>query len=156
MAGIEPLPSLSDAQITAMAGGPTLRIEAVASDLRGAALDASEVSFKGTQRLGRTLIDTKLAFPILVQISQQRQACVFRARDTHLKSIAYLYDATHGVLFQYLDLLSSPTAISSDDYRNIMPSITELVSSYGMSPAIAMQILRPMLNEAIAVSTQSV
>lgn len=155
MAGIEPLPSLSDAQITAMAGGPALRIEAVASNLRGAALDASEVSYKGTHRLGRTLIDTKLALPILVQISQQRQACVFKARDAHLKSIASLYDATHGVLFQYLDLLSSSAAIPLEDYRAMLPPITELVTSYGMTPAIAMQVLRPMLNEAIAVSEWS-
>ena len=135
-----------------MAGGPTLRIEAVASNLRGAGLEASEVSFRGTQRLGKALIDTKLAFPILAQVAQQRQACVFKTRDAHLKSIAYLYDATHGVLFQYLDLLSTPSAIPLEDYQKMVPSLTELVSTYGINPAIAMQILRPMLNEAIAVS----
>ena len=57
MADIEPLPSLSNAQITAMAGGPTLRIEAVASDLREAGLDVSEVLTKGPQRLEKTFID---------------------------------------------------------------------------------------------------
>ena len=93
MAGIEPLPSLSDAQIVAMAGGSTLRIEAVASDIRGAGFETSEMSLKGTQRLGRALIETKLAFPILVQVAQQRQACAFKARDAHLKSIAHLFDA---------------------------------------------------------------
>ncbi|THH08122.1 hypothetical protein EW145_g2921 [Phellinidium pouzarii] len=150
MAGIEPLPSLSDAQITAMAGGPTLRIETVASNIRGAALDASEVSQKGPQRLGKTLIDTMLAFPILAQVTQQRQACIFKAKDAHLKSIAYLFDETHGVMFQYLDLLTSPPAVSSDDYSRIIPALSELVNVYGMSPPIAMQIFRPMLNNAIA------
>ncbi|KAH8118538.1 transcription factor/nuclear export subunit protein 2-domain-containing protein [Phellopilus nigrolimitatus] len=150
MAGIEPLPSLSDAQITAMAGGPTLRIEAVASDLRGAGLDASEAALKGTQRLGRTLIDTKMAFPILAQVAQQRQACVFKARDAHLKSIASLFDATHGVLFQYLDLLTTPIAASLDDYRKAIPALSDLGNLYGLSPSIAMQIFRPMLNDAIA------
>ncbi|KAI5124799.1 hypothetical protein M0805_005432 [Coniferiporia weirii] len=150
MAGIEPLPSLSDAQITAMGGGPTLRIEAVASDIRGAALDASEVSQKGPQRLGKTLIDTKLAFPILVQVAQQRQACIFKAKDAHLKSIASLFDATHGVLFQYLDLLTTPAAVSMDDYTKTIPVLSELVNVYGVSLPVAMQIFRPMLNDAIA------
>ena len=39
MAGIESLPSMSVAQISAMAGSPALRIEAVASTTRGAGLD---------------------------------------------------------------------------------------------------------------------
>jgi THO complex subunit 2 len=92
MAGIEPLPSLSDAQIGAMAGGPTLRIEAVASNARGARLDPSEVTLRGPQRLGKTLLDSSLALPLLIQVAQQRQSCVFTAQDTHLKSLASLYD----------------------------------------------------------------
>ena len=39
MAGIEPLPTLGDAAIAAMAGGPTLRVEAIASATRGARQD---------------------------------------------------------------------------------------------------------------------
>ena len=93
MAGIEPLPNLSDAQISAMAGGPTLRIEAVASSTRGARLDPSEVTLRGPQRLGKTLLDSSLALPLLIQVAQQRQSCVFTAQDTHLKSLASLYDA---------------------------------------------------------------
>lgn len=93
MAGIEPLPSLSDAQISAMAGGPNLRIEAVASNTRGARMDPGEVTLRGPQRLGKTLLDSSLALPLLIQVAQQRQSCVFTAHDTHLKSLASLYDA---------------------------------------------------------------
>ena len=93
MAGIEPLPNLSDAQISAMAGGPTLRIEAVASNTRGARLDPGEVTLRGPQRLGKTLLDSSLALPLLIQVAQQRQSCVFTAQDAHLKSLASLYDA---------------------------------------------------------------
>ena len=93
MAGIEPLPTLSDAQIVAMAGGPTLRIEAVASNLRGAGFEYSEAVLKGSYRLEKALVETKLAFPLLIQVAQQRQMCIFKAKDTHLKSIAYLFDA---------------------------------------------------------------
>jgi THO complex subunit 2 len=92
MAGIEPLPSLSESQIAAMAGGPALRIEAVASATRGARLDPGDVALKGPQRLGRGLLESSLALPLLIQVAQQRQACVFNAPDAHLKSLASLYD----------------------------------------------------------------
>jgi hypothetical protein len=92
MAGIEPLPSLSETQIAAMAGGPTLRIEAVASSARGARLDPGDAVLKGPQRLGKALLDSQLALPLLVQVAQQRQSAVYRIPDAHLKSLASLYD----------------------------------------------------------------
>jgi len=93
MAGIEPLPSLSDSQITAMAGGPALRIEAIASTTRGARLDPREVSLKGPSRLGRALVDNSLALPLLIQVAQQRQSSIFRANEAPLKSLASLFDS---------------------------------------------------------------
>lgn len=92
MAGIEPLPSLSEAQISSMAGGPTLRIEAVASGTRGARLDPGDV-LRGPQRLGRTLLDSSLALPLLIQVAQQRQSCAYTVQDAHLKSLTGLYDS---------------------------------------------------------------
>jgi len=93
MAGIQPLPSLSEPQMTAMAGGPALRIEAIASTTRGARLDPGDAVLKGPQRLGKGLLDSSLALPLLIQVAQQRQACVYRAPNAHLKSLAGLYDA---------------------------------------------------------------
>jgi THO complex subunit 2 len=98
MAGIEPLPSLSDSQIAAMAGGPALRIEAVASTTRGARLDPGDAVLKGPQRLGKTLLETNLALPLLIQVAQQRQSCVFKAPDAHLKSLASLFDTVSCVM----------------------------------------------------------
>ena len=92
MAGIEPLPSLSDFQVIAMAGGPTLRIEAVASNTRGARLDPREAKYGSLLRLGKALLDSALALPLLVQVAQQRQSCVFQAPDAHPKSLASLFD----------------------------------------------------------------
>ena len=92
MAGIEPLPNLSELQIAAMAGGPALRIEAIASTTRGARLDPGDAVLKGPQRLGRALLESNLALPLLVQVAQQRQSCVYKAPDAHLKSLASLYD----------------------------------------------------------------
>jgi THO complex subunit 2 len=96
MAGIEPLPSLSDSQIIAMAGGPVLRIEAIASAARGARLDPGDAVLKGPQRLGRGLLESSLALPLLIQVAQQRDSCVFKAPDAHLKTLASLYDTVSG------------------------------------------------------------
>ncbi|KAI9000935.1 transcription factor/nuclear export subunit protein 2-domain-containing protein [Trametes punicea] len=150
MAGIQPLPSLSDSQIAAMAGGPTLRIEAVASSTRGARLDPGDVVLKGPQRLGKALLDSSLALPLLIQVAQQRQACVFQAQDAYLKSLASLFDTTHGVLLQYLELLTTPSVIAPDDYANkIVPPLSELNEKYGICAPICMQIYRPILNKAL-------
>ncbi|TFK73010.1 hypothetical protein BDN72DRAFT_791474, partial [Pluteus cervinus] len=146
MAGIEPLPSLSDSQITAMAGGPILRVEAVASSTRGARVDPADV-LKGPQRLGRALLDSSLALPLLIQVAKQRQACVFKAPDAHLKSLASLFDTTHGVLLQYLELLTSPNVVSSHDYEHkVLPPLADLGEKYGICAPICMQIIRPVLH----------
>jgi THO complex subunit 2 len=76
-----------------MAGGPALRIEAIASEARGARLDPADAMLKGPLRLGKGLLESSLALPLLIQVAQQRQACVYRAPNAHLKSLAGLYDA---------------------------------------------------------------
>ncbi|KAL0580932.1 THO2 plays a role in transcriptional elongation [Marasmius crinis-equi] len=141
MAGIEPLPSLSDAQVTAMAGGPALRIEAIASNTRGAKLEPGDAGLRAPQRLGKALVDGSLALPLLVQVAQQRQSAIFQAQDAHLRSLASLYDTTHGVLLQYLELLTTPQVVSPQDYGNkILPPLGDLGELYGISPSICMQI----------------
>lgn len=111
MAGIEPLPSLSDSQIIAMAGGPVLRTEAIASVARGSRLDPGDAVLKGPQRLGRALLESSLALPLLIQVAQQRESCVFRAPDAHLKTLASLYDTV--CCFVAL-LLEAATDLPSD------------------------------------------
>lgn len=92
MAGIEPLPSLTNSQIIAMAGGPILRIEAVASTFRGARLNPSDAGYKGPQRLGRALLESSTALPLLILIAQQRQSCVFQNASSHVKALASTFD----------------------------------------------------------------
>ncbi|THH13890.1 hypothetical protein EW146_g6381 [Bondarzewia mesenterica] len=150
MAGIEPLPSLSDSQIIAMAGGPALRIESVASKTRGARLDPGDAVLKGPQRLGKALLDSSLALPLLIQVAQQRQSAVFRTQNAHLKSLSSLYDTTHGVLLQYLELLTSPAVMSPQDYANkVIPKLSELGEIYGICPPVCMQIMRPILHSTL-------
>ncbi|OSX60384.1 hypothetical protein POSPLADRAFT_1058548 [Postia placenta MAD-698-R-SB12] len=150
MAGIEPLPSLSDSQIAAMAGGPTLRIEAVASTTRGSRLELNDIAQKAPRRLGYSLLETNLALPLLIQVAQQRQACIYQAPNAHLKPLASLYDVTHGVLLQYLELLNAPSIISPQEYaQKVVPPLAELSEKYGICAPICMQIVRPILNAAL-------
>ncbi|KAJ3723327.1 transcription factor/nuclear export subunit protein 2-domain-containing protein [Lentinula raphanica] len=153
MADIEPLPSLSDSQIQAMAGGPALRIEAIASSTRGARMDPSEGSRASIQRLGQGLIDTSLALPLLIQVAQQRQSSVFLAKDAHIKSLAGLYDTTHGVLLQYLELLTTPLVLSPQDYATkVLPPLRDLCEKYGICAPMCMQIIRPVLHAQLLES----
>ena len=94
MTGISPLPSMTDSQVVAMAGGPYLRIEAISSAARGARLEPGDMTLKGPQRLGRALMESHLAQPLLIQVAQQRQKCVYQppTPDAPLKSLASLYD----------------------------------------------------------------
>ncbi|THV05422.1 hypothetical protein K435DRAFT_647314 [Dendrothele bispora CBS 962.96] len=150
MAGIEPLPSLSDSQIISMAGGPALRIEAIASTTRGARLDPSDVSLRGPSRLGKALVDNSLALPLLIQVAQQRQSSIFRTNEAPLKSLASLFDSTHGVLLQYLELLTTPSVVPPEDYATkVLPPLGELGATYGICAPVCMQIIRPVLQQKL-------
>jgi THO complex subunit 2 len=59
---------------------------------------------------------------------------------------------THGVLLQYLELLTSPQVVSPSDYASkVVPSLAELGEKYGISAPIFMQVVRPILNAALLV-----
>lgn len=62
----------------------------------------------------------------------------------------------HGVLLQYLELLTCPAVITPEDYANkILPALADLRELYGISAPICMQIIRPMLNHTLLVSVLS-
>lgn len=106
MAGIEPLPSMTESQIASLAGGPTLRVEAISSYTRGARLDPADVSMKGPGRLGRYLLEGDIARSLLVQVAQMRQAAVYQAQNTPLKSLSNLFDSVR-LLHFYIHCVAS-------------------------------------------------
>ncbi|GJE84409.1 THO complex subunit 2 [Phanerochaete sordida] len=148
--GIEPLPNLTDSQIVAMAGGPNLQIEVLASGMRGARSDPADSGAKAPSRFGKVIIESGLALALLVQIAQQRQACVYQSGNTHLKSLANLFDMVHGVLLQYIDFLTTPSIVPPDDYaKKVLPSLADMHLKYGICVPICMQIVRPTLHRAL-------
>ncbi|KAI0091900.1 transcription factor/nuclear export subunit protein 2-domain-containing protein [Irpex rosettiformis] len=152
MTGISPLPNMTDSQVIAMAGGPYLRIEAISSVARGARLEPGDMTLKGPQRLGRALTESQLARPLLIQVAQQRQKCVYQppTPNAPLKSLASLYDTCHGVLLQYIELLVSPTVVPLADYASkILPPLVELHRVYGIPAPICMHMIRPILSSKL-------
>lgn len=62
---------------------------------------------------------------------------------------------THGVLLQYLELLTTPLVVPSQDYaQKVLPSLAELGEKFGICAPICMQIIRPMLNGLLLVSAE--
>ena len=59
---------------------------------------------------------------------------------------------THGVLLQYLELLTSPSVISLEDYATkVLPSLAELHQDYGIYAPICMHIIQPVLHLLLLV-----
>jgi THO complex subunit 2 len=60
---------------------------------------------------------------------------------------------THGVLLQYLELLTSPLSISPEVYATkVLPSLGDLGEKYGLCAPICMQIYRPVWHVNLLVS----
>ncbi|TRM68443.1 transcription factor/nuclear export subunit protein 2-domain-containing protein [Schizophyllum amplum] len=159
MVAIEPLPTLSDAQVQAMAGGPLLRAEALAPTKQMKKFHETDFSEKASDKPDRVvlrmieaLIDSQLALPLLIEVAQQRQTALER-EQLPLKSLSNLFDFIHGVLLQYLDFLTTPKVQTIEQYeKKILPSLRELGCLYGIAPPICWQIMRPVLQAQILKS----
>jgi THO complex subunit 2 len=89
MCGIYPVFELSESQIIALRGGPILRTEAVASNVRGV---LSNFNPRTADRFNSTLKSTGLLLPLLILIAQNRQSCIHISRNDHLKTLGHLFD----------------------------------------------------------------
>ena len=145
MSGIISDITFNDAQVMAMTGGPVLRYEILQllQDQRN--IPSMKTS---ARRLMRALTDPKMVGPLLVALSQERQACVYRYEAPNggvppLKLLGNLFDEIHKVLVQYVDLLH--THLNQEDFIALVPSIAELIGDFGIEPNIAFWIWRPYI-----------
>jgi THO complex subunit 2 len=59
-------------------------------------------------------------------------------------------------LLQYLELLTSPAVIQSQDYaQKVVPTLAELGEKYGVCLPICMQIIRPILHSSLLASAMA-
>jgi THO complex subunit 2 len=140
MAGVVPDTDFTDAQLTAMTGGPALRRHTLIN-----LQDMRYESTKTAKRLIRALTETKLAGQLLLSIAQHKQAAIYKISDdeAHIKMLATMVDEAQLMLFQYLDLLRSNLDI--EEFDEHVPGIPELMTDFGLAPSLAFMIGRASL-----------
>ncbi|RGP73669.1 regulatory rlr1 [Fusarium longipes] len=141
MGGIVDSVDFTDHQIMSMAGGEYLRRHTL---IRGQ--DKRFENIKSSKRLIQALTDSKLAAQLLISLAQYRQAALFQVPEdeAHIKYLSSMIDDSHRILIQYLDLLWSNMDPASFD--SLVPSIPELIHSYGLDVSLAFMIGRASLS----------
>ncbi|KAF4122980.1 THO complex subunit 2 [Geosmithia morbida] len=141
MGGIVDSGDFTDQQVLAMTGGEYLRRQTL---IRGQ--DKRFENIRSSQRLIRSLADTELAAQILLNLAQYRQAALFKVDDgeAHIKLLSSIVDDSHRILTQYLDFLWSN--LDHATFEKIVPSIPELMTTFGLEAGLAFLIGRPSLS----------
>lgn len=137
MAGVVSDIDFTDTQMRAMTGGDVLRRQTLIK-LGDRRFDSA----KGAKRLMQSLIDTKLAGKLLINLAQYRQATLYRD-DAHVKYLATIMDEVQQALIQYLELLRAN--LPPDEFDSIIPGIVELMTTYGLDVNLAFMIGRASL-----------
>ena len=147
MGGVVSDLDFTDAQLRAMTGGELLRRETLIS-----LGDKRATSVRSADRLMKSLVETKLAGRLLVNIAQYRQNAIFKVMDgdAHVKYLASVLDDTHQILLQYLDLLR--TNLDRETFSSLVPSIIQLMRDFGLDAGLAFMIGRASLRHDIGAS----
>ena len=140
MGGIVAAADFTDYQILSMSGGRWLRQHTLIR-----AQDRRFESVKSSARLIQALSDSKLATRLLVNLAQYRQVASYKVPDdeAHIKFLSSIVDDSHQALMQYLDFLCS--SLEPAAFDAIVPSIPDLITSFGLQPDLAFFIGRGSL-----------
>lgn len=144
MGGIVDAGDFTDYQVLSMAGGQCLRKHTL---LRGG--DKRFDNIKSSQRLTHALTDSNLAARLLITLTQYRQSAIYQVPEdeAHIKYLSSIIDDSHQTLIKYLDFLWSNLDQSSFD--ETVPSIPELIKSYGIDISLAFLVGRANLSNKL-------
>ena len=147
MGGVVSDIDFTDSQLRAMTGGEVLRRETLIS-----LGDRRSISVRSSDRLIKSLVDTKLAGRLLINIAQYRQNAIYRAQDgdAHNKYLSAVVDDTHQILLQYLDLLRS--SIDRGTFNSLVPGIIQLMGDFGLDTGLAFLIGRASIRLDMAAA----
>ncbi|KAM5456227.1 THO2 plays a role in transcriptional elongation [Microsporum audouinii] len=151
MGGIVTDNSFNDAQLQAMAGGEVLQSQTMLQ-----LLDKRHECKTTSKRLMKSLSDSNLAGLLLVAMAQERVTCIFKESESEaeLKLPGNIFDETHRVLTQYLDLLRSNFTV--DEFNSYVPDVVSLISEFGLQPEVAFWISRPSIAQRIADTNKQI
>ncbi|KAK5991352.1 THO complex subunit 2-like protein [Cladobotryum mycophilum] len=144
MGGIVDAVDFTDYQVLSMAGGERLRRHTL---IRGQ--DRRFDNVKSSKRLIQALADSKLAVRFLLNLAQYRMSAIFQVPEdeAHIKYLSSIVDDSHQTLVQYLDFLWSNLDPTSFDA--MVPSIAELINSFGLDVSLAFLIGRVSLSHRL-------
>ncbi|KAG5921097.1 hypothetical protein E4U42_005990 [Claviceps africana] len=144
MGGIVDAADFTDYQVLSMAGGAWLRRHTLIR-----AQDRRFDNAKSSKRLMQALEKSNLATRLLLNLAQYRQAAIFQVPEdeAHIKYLSTVVDDSHQILIQYLDFLWSN--LEPNAFDATVPSISELIQSYGLDPSLAFLIGRTSLAQRI-------
>jgi THO complex subunit 2 len=116
MSGVEIIEDMSENQLEAQAGGETLKLESQPIP--------QKMNLKrSTNKLKDTLLNNKLALPLMILIAQQRSAIIFKGDSQLLKMVGDMYDKVYIILIK----------------ANIIPSVKK--HSFSLLSFLALQCL---------------
>eukprot|EP01052_Picozoa_sp_SAG31_P009618 SAG31_NODE_509_length_14732_cov_13.043600_6_plen_1068_part_00 len=163
MSGLEAIEDLPEEVFLGQTGGATLRNETAHSS--GGTQKATP---KTTRRLKESMIDSRLAVPLLVLLGQQGGSCVFVHDENRrqLKVIGEVYDKCHETFLQLVMFLTSALQEKGGNpfsaYAQLLPSMEDLILKHQVQPEAAFHICRCALEDtssgraAIANAVQGV
>jgi len=134
MTGLEAIDEMAKSQMEGLSGGRTLEAQT-------ATIQQEDDRTTSTQSLLSLLIREQFVFPLFALMSQQKSQIVYRTETHYVKMIGELFDKCHGVLCQFIKLVSN--GIESDTiYSNLFPSLYSLCVEHRIPPADAFMIHR--------------
>jgi THO complex subunit 2 len=142
MAGIGPVLALTESQVHGLSAGPLLKaftLEHYLGDKRHQAKTTA-------RRLLKCLKEAGLTAQVLVALARELELYIFRddVEDAPLKVVGANLDNLHSNFAQYLDFLR--TYLTIEEFDAVIPGLVELMSDFGLGPAIAFTITRASLS----------
>eukprot|EP00803_Ostreobium_quekettii_P004017 evm.model.scf_1445.6 EVM.evm.TU.scf_1445.6 scf_1445:24223-30330(+) len=153
MTGIESFMDLSENQLQAMAGSRALQRAFLCPRHLVPTVGSSG---RDAKRLLDALLqgnsDNKLAFPMLILLQKARRLVAINPVASDVKFLMQWTDKANEVASQYLDFLVN--TMSREAYEKLLPPLDSLVNDYGLNPAEAFQLFRPLLKPMESAETE--
>jgi THO complex subunit 2 len=153
-ADFSPAASLSATQLEGRAGSITLKQETMSFGI------VEEVNYRASNKIRRVMQTDGFGVSMLMLISQVRSRILFetRGKPMPLKLMGNLYDSCQvvmSILLEFLTDVSDEEGNESDiarraitQYAEYLPSLEELVSTYGFDVVSAWMLCRPLIRAA--------
>lgn len=136
--GCEYVEQQSEEQVTALAGGETLRRELMSAH--------NEPKKQVRRKLQEVLAQPETGLTMLVLIAQQRNIALYHTETRELKLIGEAFDRCQISLILLVEFLSR----QKDSYAAILPPLGRLVNELHVESQVALYMARPLIRAAAA------